>query len=155
MNQFTNMQQALSFIDNSHAAVRSRKRDVQDRLKQLGLSWWAIHKAETDYLSHTLHPDEVIGGAVYGHSSTESGSIMLVATDRRLIVIDVRPLFSKSEDISYGVISGVTLEWAGPSGIIILHTRLGNISVQTMNHASAQAFHDYVEQTYIEHVSQV
>ncbi len=122
---------------------------IQRELKDLGVSWWGLHKSETHYLYQLIHPEESIGGVVYGHYN--AASIMLVATNRRIILLDTKPLFSKVEDITYDVVAGVTFEWVGIAGTVILHTRLGDIAVRTMNTKAARAFHDFVEQRCIEH----
>lgn len=151
MTELMQVQQTVPYDDQSRTAIRKRKQYIREELKQLGLSWWGLHKSETNYLYHMIHTGESLGGVVYGHSGSELSSVMLVATDRRIILVDTKPLFAKSENISYDVVSGVTYEWVGVSGTIILHTRLGDISVRTMNRKSADIFHTYVEETYIEH----
>lgn len=126
--------------------IRAR---VFNDLRRVGVSAWGMRKTETHYLPELIHPGEQIGGAVYGHG--EGGSAMLVATDRRILYIDTKPLFKKSEDISYDVVSGVTLEWVGLSGTLILHTRMVDIKVRTMNRRAARTFRGYVEGRCIEH----
>lgn len=141
---------------SSHRATRrpgkafeQLKTRVFNDLRRVGVSAWGMRKTETHYLPELIHPGEQIGGAVYGHG--EGGSAMIVATDRRILYIDTKPLFKKSEDISYDVVSGVTLEWVGLSGTLILHTRMVDIKVRTMNRKAARAFRGYVEGRCIEH----
>lgn len=121
---------------------------VTSKLKELGVSKWGLLKSETHYLPKLMHPNENLGGVIYGHSN--EGSVMMAATDRRIIYIDKKPLFVRSEDISYEVISGITLEWVGFHGAMILHTRFGDIKIRTMNRRAAEKFRDYVDSRCIE-----
>lgn len=133
----------------SHKPTTTLRTQTVRRLRQLGISWWSTHMSEARYLPRLLHPDEELGGVLYGWSGV--GRIMLVATDRRIIYLDCKPLFVKSEDITYDVVAGITMEWLGPRGTLILHTRLGDFAVQTTNHGAAQIFHDYIDKRCIEH----
>lgn len=121
---------------------------LQTRLGQLGIGWWGIHRSETKHLNKLLHPNESVGGAICG--SNKSGNVMLVATDRRVIFIDRKPFFSKAEDISYEAIGGITFEWMGFTGLVILHTKLGDIKIKTYGRTSADIFHNYIDQRCIE-----
>lgn len=133
---------------NSNAIIRNRNK-IKSQLIALGMSRWGLLKSETRALYDILHPHENIGGVVFGHS--EVGSIMLIASDIRVIYLDTKPFFKKTEDISYDVVAGITLEWIGMRGTIILHTRLGDFRVRTVNHKAADIFKKYVETRCIEH----
>ena len=123
--------------------------NLKKRLTKLGMSKWGFLKSETRALAQLLHKNEHIGGVIFGHS--KPGSIMLVATDRRGIYLDTKPLFMKSEEISYDVVAGITLEWVGYRGTVVLHTRLGDFSISTLNKKAALIFRKYVEYRCIEH----
>lgn len=126
------------------------KNQIKRRLLALGMSRWGLLKSETRALYAILHPDEYIGGVVFGHSDT-AGSVMLVATDRRIIYLDTKPLFKQAEDSSYDVVAGITLEWLGIRGTVILHTRLGDFRIHTINKKAAEVFSKYIEKRCIEH----
>lgn len=125
------------------------KNKIKRRLSALGMSKWGLLKSETRALYAILHPDEYVGGVVFGHSDT--GSIMLIATDRRVIYLDTKPFFKQTEDLSYDVVAGITLEWLGMRGIVILHTRLGDFRIRTVNKKAAEIFTKYIEKRCIEH----
>ena len=122
---------------------------LKKRLTKLGMSKWGFLKSETRALAQLLHTNEHIGGVIFGHS--KPGSIMLVATDRRVIYLDTKTLFMKSEEISYYVVAGITLEWGGYRGAGVLHTRLGDFCISTLNKKAALIFRKYVEYRCIEH----
>jgi hypothetical protein len=132
-----------------NGTFKQLKAKIYRDLRRLGVSAWGMRKTETQYLPELIHSGEQIGGVVYGHS--DAGSIMLVATDRRILYVDTKPLFKKSEDISYEVVAGITLEWVGLSGTLILHTRMGDFKVRTMNRKAAKTFREYLERRCIEH----
>ncbi|HVS58498.1 MAG TPA: PH domain-containing protein [Candidatus Saccharimonadales bacterium] len=129
--------------------IPDQKARVHRQLRQLGLSRWGRMTGEARYLPKLIHPQEQLGGVVYGNS--EAGLVMVVATDRRIIYIDYKPFFMKTEEINYDVVSGVTLEWVGWSGTVVLHTRMGDYTVRTANRKAAEIFRAYLEKRCIEH----
>lgn len=136
-------------ISKSSKHDARNKEQIKKRLVALGMSKWGLLKSETRALYEILHPGEYIGGIIFGHS--EAGSIMLIASDRRVIYLDTKPFFKQTEDISYDVVAGITVEWVGMRGTVILHTRLGNFRVRTVNRKAADIFKKYVEKRCIEH----
>ncbi|HTK39429.1 MAG TPA: PH domain-containing protein, partial [Patescibacteria group bacterium] len=115
----------------------------RENLRALGMSRLATFKSETYELLKLVDASEYIGGVVYGHSDV--GSVMMAATDRRVLYIDTKPLFTKTEDISYDAIDGITLEWAALAGTVILHTSIRNFRIRTVNRNAATTFTNYVE----------
>lgn len=126
-----------------------RVSEVMAALKNYGADAWDMRRGETSYLIRLLHPQEAIGGVAYGHSA--EGTVMLVATDRRVLYIDTKPLFKKAVDISYDAVAGVTLEWVAFFGTLILQTRIGDISLRMHHRNMAEQFRAYVERRCIEH----
>lgn len=116
---------------------------IRRQLIRAGISYWGLQKTETRYLTRLLFSDEIIGGVTYGHN--KEGSVMLVATSQRVLYIDVKPMFKKVEDINYDNVAGITLNWIGLAGTIVLHTGIGDISVRTMNRKAANIFRNYIE----------
>jgi hypothetical protein len=128
--------------------ISHRKRVMRD-LKSLGLSRVGLGSMEGHYLPHVIHPDEQIGGVVYGHH--KNGFAMLVATDCRIIFLDKKPLFVNEDEINYYVVSGVSFSHAGFGSTITLHTRIKDIQLQTLNRKSAEGFVEYIESRSLEH----
>jgi hypothetical protein len=122
--------------------AQKKQKHIDDQLRQAGLKWWGFLISETKALPALLFDDEIIYGVLCGQSS--KGYVALVATDRRILYIDKKPLYLKTEDISYSVINSVTLEWVGLKGIVILHTRVGDYRIRTTNRAAADIFHQYI-----------
>lgn len=134
---------------NAGGLLADRVSAVNATLRSYGAGAWDLRKGETAYLITLLHSDEVIGGVAYGHGS--DGSVLLVATDRRVLYLDTKPLFKKAVDISYDAVAGVTLEWVAFFGTLILQTRIGNFAIRMHHRNMAEQFKAYVEQRCIEH----
>lgn len=142
-----NMTQPGKARQSSSSSLNHRIR-VLEQLKQCGVSRWAFRHSEIAYLPQLIHPDEQIGGVSYGHS--RDGFIVLVATDRRVIYLDKKPMLVRSEDIAYDSVAAITLQWVGLSGTVILHTRLGDFQIKTTSRSSAEIFKRYIENRCIE-----
>ncbi len=129
--------------DVSTVSVNTRYAQVVDELRACGFNPWGLIYSECRELPTLLRSDEHIRGAIYGHN--ESGRALLVATDERLVFIDKKPLFLKVEEITYDMITGLSFFQGGLSATVILHTRIGDYSIKTMNKPCAIHFRDYME----------
>src|ERR1700733_4215990 len=78
---------------------------VEEQLKRLGCNFKFWGRAEIKELSVVLMPDEAIAQCTNGHY--EGGFALLVATDRRIILIDRKPMFLTLEAISYDMIAEI------------------------------------------------
>ncbi|HET9173993.1 MAG TPA: PH domain-containing protein [Candidatus Saccharimonadales bacterium] len=107
-----------------------------------GITSHGLHKSETRYLPRIIRPTEHIGGVVYGEAAV--GSVMLVATNERIIYLDKKFLFSIMDSISYHVIAGLRLIRQGPFMTVVLHTRIHDFTVKYANATCARNFEHYV-----------
>lgn len=131
------------------SSLMSRRIYVRKRLKELGLDAIELARSEAQHLPHVLHDDEEIGGAVSGRSKV--GHILMVATNKRLIVLDCKPFMKEIEDIGYQVISGLSSGHIGPFHSLSVHTRLGDFKLKTMYGKALAFFTSYMEDRCIEH----
>lgn len=122
---------------------------VRRELKQLGVSWFGMSTMESAYLPTIIHPDEHIGGVVYGRHP--DGFAMMVATDRRILFIDRKPLFENEDEITYDVVSGVSYGHAGLGSTVTLHTRIKDYPIRSYNRKCAHGFVEYIEERCLEH----
>lgn len=83
--------------------VSLKKVDAQ--LAKVGMKNRFFARPEVRELCHILAPNEVIKHAVNGHY--EGGFALLIATDRRLLLIDKKLWFLTMEDIRYDMVSEV------------------------------------------------
>lgn len=124
--------------------TKNRTEQIKAKLIALGADQYDLWLPETHRLTTIVHADEQILGIVYGHYSQASEKITgrgaMIATTQRLLLLDKKPLFEKCDEISYGVVSAVSYAKVGIAGTVVLHTRMGDISVRTLNKACAESF---------------
>ncbi len=77
--------------------------EIELELSRLGVRNRFWGKPEIRELQHVLSPDEVISRATSGRY--EGGFCLLVATDRRLLLIDKKLWFLSMEDVRFDMIS--------------------------------------------------
>jgi hypothetical protein len=106
---------------------------------------------ETHYLARILREDEVILGAVYGKyvkaNLSHSGRGLLVITDRRILLIDKKPLFLQYDEIKFEMVSGIQFGKTLITELVTLDTRLRNVAFRTFNERCAQHFVEAVEES--------
>lgn len=122
---------------------------VKKELLQAGVTRHGIMRAEGRYLPSVIHQNEHVMAAVYGRSN--DGSAMLVATDRRVLYVDKKPMFTTCDEISYEVVAGVgQSQKNGLVAGITLFTRMGNYTINYATIKSAQIFKEYIESSRLE-----
>ena len=122
---------------------------VRDELRSLGMSRYGLVHAEVGHLAGLLHPDEHLGGVVYGHY--DQGFAILAATDRRIIFVDAKPLFVTKDELTYYVVSGLSFGRTGIRATVTLHTRVADYTIHTYNKRCAEGFVAYIESRCLEH----
>jgi len=106
---------------------------------------------ELRYLPQIIHPDEELGGIVYGQS--KDGFALLVATDRRVIFLNKKLLFVNEDELNYRVVSGVSFSHAGVGSTVTLHTKVKDYAIRTLNQRCAKKFVEYIELRSLEHLN--
>ncbi len=122
----------------------AHKKRIKQALRDLGMSRVGLAMMESRHLPRVIHKSEHLGGVMYGHS--KDGNAMLVATNKRVIYLDKKPLFIDMDEISYNVISGINTTSAGLDTIVTLHTRIKDYSIRGFNKNCAQIFTRFIEQ---------
>lgn len=133
---------------DKHLSHRER---VTQELLAAGLSKMQLGHAECNYLPEIIHPYEHIGGAVFGHS--EKGWILMVATDRRAIILDNKLFYVSKDDITYDIVGGVSSGQGVWGAEVTLHSNVDDFTIRTLNRRSAKKFVDYIEQRTVEHLN--
>jgi general stress protein 26 len=130
------------FAMNAH----EHKKRILQELRAAGMTTYGTMKMETEQLPKIIHDNEHIGGVVYGRTTGDKvGSAMLVATDKRIIFLDVKPFFTTSDEVSYDVVAGVKQTKAGPFAGITLHTRVREYGLRFVNTTCAYNFVEFIE----------
>ncbi len=119
------------------------KTRILSELKKLGVGRYGLLRLSSRYLPKVIHPFEHIQAVVYGRN--REGSVMLVATDSRIIYLDKKPMFINYDEVTYDVVAGVTYGHVGLSSTVNLHTRMGDYKMKTINTRCADRFVNYIE----------
>lgn len=122
---------------------RDHQRRIFQELKKLGMTRQGLATMESQYLPNVIGKDEHICGVLYGFH--QDGYAMLVATDKKVIFLDKKPMFINEDEISYFVVSGIRLNRAGFGSVVTLHTRIKDFKIRTFNKRCADGFMRYIE----------
>jgi hypothetical protein len=92
---------------------------------------------------------------VYGRYSEGNGplqwvEVMLVATDKCILFVDHKPGFSKVDELTYDVVSGVKKVYTWPFSSVTLHTRIGDYTLRFANAKCIDIFVQYIETRRLE-----
>lgn len=131
----------IKFDENHSARIRKE-------LEAVGMNKYGLLKTETRHLPSIIHEDEHIGAAIYGRA--EGTGAMLVATDMRLLYLDHKLFFKKTEEISYFVLSGVSYNKQGDYAAVTVHTKLGDFTLRYVSVRTANHFVHFVENIQLE-----
>ena len=131
--------------------MNPRDLTFEERLRDLGVFTINLWTPEARAMPANLEKDEVLIGVVFGryklrHSVTSSsiGRGAVVATNRRVFLIDKKPMFMALDAIKYDEIRAVSFTKVSISGTVRLSMDVGDISVRTFNPKCAQIFVDAV-----------
>lgn len=126
----------------------TQSKRIHEELVAAGMTKYGLLKRESAHLPDIIHADEHIHGVVYG--LVERDSAMIVATDKRILYLDHKIMFQKTDELSYDVVSGVSYNYQGRFAGIVLHTRLGDFKLRFVNRTCAKWFVKYIETRQIE-----
>lgn len=122
---------------------------IKRELLEAGLSAMLLRRAECKMLPEIIHPDERIGGVIYGmHNNSRS---LLVATDRRVIFLDKTLMYTTEDEINYDVAAGVNYGKGTNGCTVTLYTRIKDYDISTNNRKSAEKFIEFIEARTLEH----
>ena len=136
--------------DTIKLSVRRQLSNFKHVLQSLGADKFDLLLPETSALIDIIHANEIVLGIVYGkykqdNSEHSIGRGILVATNRRVLLVDKKPMFLKCDELSYNVVSGVSDSKAGIAGTLTVHSRTGDISIRTYNAKCAHIFLEAIE----------
>lgn len=116
---------------------------IKRELAKAGMTAYGQLKMSSRHLPTIIEQDEHICGVVYGWRG--GGLAMLVATDKRIIYLERRPLFTSVDDLSYDIVAGVRVIDAGLFPSVDLHSRMGDYTLTYVNPRCAHKFAEYIE----------
>lgn len=133
-------------------ALSTHQIRVSKELEKVGVTAYGRSKMSSRHLPRIIHDDEHIFGCVYGRGAR--GLAMLVATNKRIIFLDRKPLYTSTDELTYDVVGGVRRDAQGLFTSVELHTRIGNYLLRYVNPACARIFVEYIEKR-VEHLSSI
>lgn len=133
----------------AHSAPKLRRAEALVALRLLGANEYDLLLPETRYIAQVLREGEVLLGAVYGKyekvNLPNTGRGLMVVTNRRILLIDKKPLFLQYDVIKFDMVSGVQYGKALFGEAVTLNTRMGNVIIRTFNDRCARHFVQTVE----------
>lgn len=130
--------QPIVYETASDKAARIRR-----ELLDAGITWYGLLKSESRILYKLLHPLEHVEAIVYGQH--RNSSVMLVATNERIIFLDKKPMALFLDEVSYEVVSGIEFEIHTLFATLILHTPVKNYDIRYANLRCAERFARHIE----------
>lgn len=122
---------------------QDKARRIKRELLDAGSTFYGLLKSETRVLPKLLHPHEHIEAVVYGQH--RSHSVMLVATNERIIYVDKKPMALFLDEVSYEVVSGIQFEVHILFATLTLHTPVKNYDIKFANLHCAENFARHIE----------
>ncbi|HEX6258061.1 MAG TPA: PH domain-containing protein [Candidatus Saccharimonadales bacterium] len=131
-------------------ATAQNKRRIKSELHAAGVSRLKQLRFPSRFLIRVIHKDEHIEAVLQGRSKDAPSLMgyteaMLVATDRRILFIEHRPIYTTLDEISYDVVSGVSVSSAGLFGSLTLFTKIADFTLSFVSFTLAQRFADFIE----------
>lgn len=121
---------------------------VDAQLAKVGMKNRFFGRPEVRELCHIMAPGETIKHAVNGQY--EGGFAMIVATDRRILLIDKKPWFLTMEDIRYDMVSEVDFYGRLLDSSISLITFSKQLNFKSWHQARLRDMVKYIQQRVME-----
>ncbi len=141
-------EQAVWSIPHSYAVPFDKNKWVKEQLRNVGVTKYGTTMSGVRYLAKLIHPGEQIMGVIYGRNS--DGSVVLVATDRRIVYINKKPFFSNFDELTYDIVSGVSYGQSWIFTTVRLHTRVKEYELHWVNPKCARYFIRFIESNRLE-----
>lgn len=120
-------------------------RTIDGQMRSIGHRFRIFGRAEIKELRKILHPDETIIQYAYGYY--HGGSGLLVATDRRLLLIDKRPFYLNLENMPFEYIKSIDFGARMMQGTIYLQTGLKKIIFRSVSDANLKKICNFVQES--------
>src|SRR3990167_3001819 len=122
---------------------------IKKELRAAKVTAYGLLKQEARFLHKTIQEDEHIKAAIYGlygdSKGVESSSGMLVATDKRMLFIDRKPLITDIDEFGYESVIGININNALIFSAVDLHTRNKEYKFRNVNKSCARHMKAFIE----------
>ncbi len=123
-------------------------RDVEQQLKTLGLKFRHIGRPEVQELAKLLMPAETI---IHCMNGLYNGAIALIcATNKRILIIDKRPLFLNFDDIHFDVINEVDFASRALDSTVFIRTTNKTHAFKTWKSSQLRDLCSYIQEKVID-----
>ena len=146
--EYVSMNSLMKKQHRTMGEMRMHRTRIYYEMREAFLSRWALKSSEGRYLPYIIHDHEHIKAAVFGYQ--EAGFVMLVATDKRVLFVDKKPLFINQDEVTFDVVSGVKINETVAGATLKLHTRVKDYKLFTFNEKSAENFMRFIETRCLE-----
>ena len=116
---------------------------IQSQLRALGMQFKLFGRTEVQQLHNIILPGETILHCVYGYYVGGSG--LLVATDKRLLLIDQRPLYLHLEELTYDRIHESRIGRKLMQSVLFIRSGSKRLRFRTMSDARMKRLFRFVE----------
>jgi len=134
--------------------VYASSKQIKKELKAAKVTNYGLLKQEARHLHVIIEKDEHIKAAIYGlygdSKGVQSSSGMLIATDRRMIFIDKKPLFTDIDEFGYGAVLGINVNNALLFSSVTVHTANKEYKFRNVNRKCARQMKLYIESNVVE-----
>ncbi len=124
------------------------KRSLYPQLRAAGLRFNLRGRAEVQQLRSILLPGEVIQHCVYGYYVGGSG--LLVATNKRLMMIDKRPLYLHLEELLYESIDESIIYRKLLQAVFFVRSGTKRLKFRSLSDARMKQLYSYVQRRQAE-----
>lgn len=116
--------------------------NITTQLKSLNLRFRIFGRSEIKELRRVLQPGENILHCVYGFY--QGGSGLLVATEKRILLIDKRPFFLNIEDMTYEKLRNAELTFKSLQASLHIHDGFKKLVFQSISDARLKCMKEYI-----------
>lgn len=131
-----------------HEPADRKAARIRRELLDAGITLYGLLKSESRYLPKIMHDNEHVEAIVYGQH--HSSSVMLIATDERIVFLDKKPMATMFDEVSYEVISGIEFDIHIFFATLVLHTPVKNYDIKFANLRCAERFARHIEKQRLE-----
>jgi len=120
------------------------KKTLTNQLRQIGYKFRAFGRTEIKELRRILEPGELIIQCVYGYY--QGGSGLLVATDRRVLLIDKRPFYLYVENHTYETVTQIDFASRMMQGVLYFQAGFKRLIFKSISDARLAKLCSYVQE---------
>lgn len=134
----------LYLTEESHTQEARQVHEAKKELRALGFSRFQLDRRESADIASYLHAGEHVRAGIRGHIYG-TGSVMLIATDSRVMYLHEVPLLKNFEEFPYDAISGISINQSGYLASVTLFTKLKTYQIDYVAKKQALRFTAFIE----------